>query len=176
LAGWIDRAEAIHPIPKTAASSRATAAAEADSARFGRQLPRWPLCASTGRKPIDIRDPPPDSISLCALPPSLAPGLSPLLASWRAIHLSPSTGRQHCPDHCAYYRSHRREHHFAETRQPVAGAPLGIHASTYGQASTRSNRQPDERVAPAMPGPFQSDAFDFLPGERLLAGRRVDRQ
>src|ERR1039457_1665841 len=61
-AGWIARSEAIHPIPKTAASSRATAAAEEDSARLGRQLLRWPLCALTGRKAIDIRDPPPDSI------------------------------------------------------------------------------------------------------------------
>src|ERR1035438_1063136 len=37
--------------------------------------------------------------------------VSPLLASWRAIHLSPSTGRQRHPDHCAYNRSQRRQHH-----------------------------------------------------------------
>jgi hypothetical protein len=60
VAGWIARSEAIHPIPKTAASSRATAAAEAGSARFGRQPLRWPRCALAGRKAIDIRDPPPD--------------------------------------------------------------------------------------------------------------------
>src|ERR1039457_3043145 len=176
-AGWIARSEGIHPIPKTAASSRATAAAEADSTRFGRQLPRGPRCALTGRKAIDIRDPPPDSIWLCTLPPDLTPGLSPLPASWRAIHLSPSTGRQCHADHRADKRSQRREHRFAGIRKQVILAPtLGIHAGTHGQAGACSNRQPDERVSPAMPRPLQRDAPDVLPGECLLAGRRVDRQ
>src|ERR1039458_7616698 len=80
------------------------------------------------------------------------------------------------PDHCPYQRSQRREHLFAEVRQPDAGARPGIRDSARGQADTRSHRQPDECVSPAMPWPLQCDAPDVLPGEHLLAGRRVDRQ
>jgi hypothetical protein len=104
------------------------------------------------------------------------PKFSPLPASWSAIHLAPSTGRQRHPDHCAYQCSQRREHLFAEVRQPDAGARPGIRDSARGQADTRSHRQPDECVSPAMPWPLQCDAPDVLPGEHLLAGRRVDRQ
>src|SRR5271157_2671893 len=54
LAGWIARSEAIHPIPNTPTSSRATAATEANSTRFSRHLQSWPRCGLTGRKPTGI--------------------------------------------------------------------------------------------------------------------------
>jgi hypothetical protein len=128
----------------------------------GRSLPR---------NPFD-----PDAPALTADVPMLIGTTAALLASWRAIHFSPSTGRQRHPNHCSYQRSQRRKHLFAGVRQPDAGARLGICDSARGQADARSYRQPDKCVSPAMPWPLQIDAPDVLPGERLLAGRRVDRQ